>query len=228
MTDLKSQNYRGLPRSSPSTSPYFTTPPHDYNKDQYSISFSFTPTTPINGNDLVFGNDFDHPIRDRLPPGFGTAMKIVKWGIDPGLDGDVYAEKPYLYGPVGSSVNMLNVGKAGKGGRINDEYGIEVEEGAEGDGEKFRKDAGIPDSEAARKKWFLNEGHRKGFTWDKGRQFTADFFNAYLDFNGMLSHARLKMVAYAFRLCSTTARLHAPNHALLGWTRTTVSSPLSQ
>jgi Protein of unknown function (DUF1769) len=35
----------------------------------------------INGDDLVFGNDFDHPIRDRLPPGFGTAFKIVKWGM---------------------------------------------------------------------------------------------------------------------------------------------------
>lgn len=112
-------------------------------------------------------------------------MKIVKWGIDPGLDGDVYAEKPYLYGPVGSSVNVLSVGD--KGGRkdeekvkVNKEYGIEVAEG----GSDWRGETGVPDGEAARKKWFLNEANRKTFEWEEGRTFTADFFNAYLDFNG--------------------------------------------
>jgi hypothetical protein len=75
------QNYRGLPRGSPSSSTYFILPPHAKNKDAYSISFRFTLKQGINGNDLVFGNDFDHPIRDRLPPGFGTAFKIVKWGM---------------------------------------------------------------------------------------------------------------------------------------------------
>jgi hypothetical protein len=75
------QNYRGLPRGSPSTSPYFSLPPHAKNKDAYSICFRFRLKEDINGNDLVFGNDFDHPIRDRLPPGFGTAFKIVKWGM---------------------------------------------------------------------------------------------------------------------------------------------------
>lgn len=115
-------------------------------------------------------------------------MKIVKWGIDPGLDGDVYAEKPYLYGPVGSSVNMLSIGgKGSKSGQTSDEYGIEVEEGGDDDGSAWRTEQGVPDAEAARKKWFLNEKHRSGFEWEEGRTFTADFFNAYLDFNGMLS-----------------------------------------
>jgi hypothetical protein len=70
-----------VPRGSPKSSPYFDLPLHAKNKDTYSICFRFMLKQDINGDDLVFGNDFDHSIRDRLPPGFGTAFKIVKWGM---------------------------------------------------------------------------------------------------------------------------------------------------
>jgi hypothetical protein len=188
-----SQNYRGLPRSSPSTSPYFSLPQHAKNHDQYSIAFRFTPKEPINGDDIVFGNDFDHPIRDRLPPGFNTAFKIVKWAVDPGLDGDVYAEKPYLYGPLASSLNILRVGesgaeKASKAELGDDGEGMIFEEGGEGDGEDLRKEKGVPDSEAARKKFFLTEANRKDWEFEAGREHWGDFFNPYLDFNGRTLH----------------------------------------
>jgi hypothetical protein len=187
------QNYRGLPKGSPSTSPYFDLPPHNTAKDQYSIAFKFTPKSTINGNDLVFGNDFDHPIRDRLPPGFNTAFKIVKWAVDPGLDGDVYAEKPYLYGPAASSVNILTVGDKGKAKDDEDEddddeeqedVGLVFEEGGDDEGIQIRKEIGVPDAIAARKKWFLNEEHRKTWSFKEGVAFGCDFFNPYLDFNG--------------------------------------------
>lgn len=181
------QNYRGLPKDSPSTSPYFSTAPHDRNGDQYSISFSFTPKTSVNADQLIFGNDFDHPIRDRLPPGFSTAFKIVKWAIDPGLDGDVYADKPHLYGPLASSINTLRVGSKssteGEGFEKGD-AGFIFSEGGDGDGEELRKEKGIPDTEAGRKKWFLNQTNRTTWDFEAGRIHWCDFFNAYLDFNG--------------------------------------------
>jgi hypothetical protein len=178
------QSYRGLPYSSPTTSPYFSQAPHARNKDQYSISFRFTPKSDINGNDLVFGNDFDHPIRDRLPPGFSTAFKIVKWVVDPGLDGDVYAERPYLYGPAASSVNTLWIG--GKDGKAEEvgEDGFIFQEGGDEEGNALRGEKGIPESEAARKKYFLTEENRKNWNWEAGRSYGCDFFNPYLDFNG--------------------------------------------
>src|SRR5882757_2124736 len=81
---VRIRNFTGYPDDSPKTSPYFD---HDLHKwDQYSISFSFIPKIDIPGNDLIFGNDFDRPIRNRLPPGFNQAFKIVKWWVDPGLD----------------------------------------------------------------------------------------------------------------------------------------------
>lgn len=184
--NVRVQNYRGLPKDSPSTSPYFSTAPHDKNGDQYSISFSFTPKQSINADHLIFGNDFDHPIRDRLPPGFGTAFKIVKWAIDPGLDGDVYADKPYLYGPLGSSINTLRVGS--KNGNETQhlekgDAGFVFSEGGDGDGEELRKEIGVPESEAARKKWFLNQTNRTTWDFEAGRIHWGDFFNPYLDFN---------------------------------------------
>lgn len=191
----------GLPKGSPSTSPYFSTPQHPY--DRYSISFSFTPKTSIPGDKLVFGNDFDHPIRDRLPPLFDKAFGVVKWWIDPGLDGDVQADEPYLYGALLSSINVLDIGEKGDGktssskesleGHAKTEGDVEksgsegeavvYEEGAHGSGAQVRKEKGIPDKAAARQKFFLTEQNRKDFTFEAGREYRCDFFNPYLDFN---------------------------------------------
>lgn len=180
----------GLPRGSPTTSPYFSYPPHTH--DQYSISFSFVPHRTISGKSLVFGNDFDHPIRDRIPPGFSAAFRIVKWAIDPGLDGDVYADKPYLYGNALSSINILSVGpKIGEESLVNDltsDAGDDDEAITEGGfegGQELRETLGVPEDAAARKKWFLGGDARlENWQWEEGRLYKADFFNPYLDFNG--------------------------------------------
>ncbi|KAF2823188.1 DUF1769-domain-containing protein [Ophiobolus disseminans] len=183
---MRIKDYRGLPKGSPSTSPYFSTPQHPY--DRYSISFSFIPKSDIAGDALVFGNDFDHPIRDRLPPLFDKAFGIVKWWIDPGLDGDVQADEPYLYGALLSSINVLRIGGKSdtsdkKVAERSEGDATVYEEGAYGDGEAIRKELHLPVTSAARQKHFLAEQHRKDFTFEAGREYQCDFFNPYLDFN---------------------------------------------
>ncbi|KAH8707055.1 hypothetical protein GQ44DRAFT_715980 [Phaeosphaeriaceae sp. PMI808] len=189
---VRIKDYRGLPAGSPSTSPYFSSPQHPY--DRYSISFSFTPKQDIPGDKLVFGNDFAHPIRDRLPPLFDKAFGIVKWWIDPGLDGDVYGDEPYLYGALLSSINVLRIGsKVRPGGGQQAEAKSETEsgegkaviyeEGAFGDGQGIRQSLYLPSASAARQKHFLSEQNRKSFTFEAGREYQCDFFNPYLDFN---------------------------------------------
>jgi hypothetical protein len=109
----------------------------------------------------------------------------VKWLVDPGLDGDVYAEKPYLYGPAASSVNTLHICGNGKvDGQPEHDAGLVFTEGGDEDGVELRKEKGIPESEAARKKHFLNEENRKEWDWEAGKIYGCDFFNPYLDFNG--------------------------------------------
>jgi hypothetical protein len=125
----------------------------------------------------------------------------VKWWIDPGLDGDVQADEPYLYGALLSSINVLSIGgKSSKGSTGKDLEGraqttgdmetcgsegeaIVYTEGAEGDGEQVRKDSHLPSTSAARQKYFLTEQHRKDFMFEAGREYKCDFFNPYLDFN---------------------------------------------
>ena len=41
--------------------------------------------------------------------------------IDPGLDGDVYADEPYLYGPAASSINTIHIGPKQEGNEERDE-----------------------------------------------------------------------------------------------------------
>lgn len=190
---VRIRHFTGYPNDSPVTSSYFE---HELHKwDQYSISFSFIPKVDIPGGDLVFGNDFDRPIRDRLPPGFNQALRIVKWWVDPGLDGDVYADKPYLYGPALSSWNTFRICDQilqkeqfgdNDAWKIPDAHAFHeniVEEGAEGTGEDTRKEKGIPDDSAARKKHFLTPANRDGFVFEAGRLYQSDFGNPYLDFN---------------------------------------------
>ncbi len=204
--NVRVRNYRGLPRNSPETSPYFDTEPHAYNRDQYSLAFRFTPKKPesrksergeVNDNeaedgeakaeldgisaaDLQFGNDFDHPIRDRLPPGFGTAMNIVRWWIDPGLEGDAYADMPYLYGPALSSFNAVHVGPA-----VHDPErgGLWVEEGGDEAGLKARQAIGAPDDAKQRMKWALGADNKEKWVWEYGQTYGVDFYNPYIDFS---------------------------------------------
>lgn len=212
--NVRVQDYAGLPRGSPSTSPYFSAQPHAYNKDRYSIALRFTPKHPttassdsksepetdggdgeaeqkeegddsekkkgIKAADLQWGNDFDHPIRDRLPPGFGTAMNIVKWWIDPGLEGDAYADSPYLYGPALSSFNAVHVGP---GEHDPERGGLWFEEGGDEDGTKARAEVGAPADTKARMKWALRADAKEQWVWEYGRAYGLDFFNPYLDFS---------------------------------------------
>lgn len=119
----------------------------------------------------------------------------MKWVVDPGLDGDVYADKPYLYGPAASSVNRLFVGPKTGGEGLKEEEGggegigyheagLVFEEGGDEEGMDVRMEKGVPETEAARKKHFLVEEKRKEWEWEEGRVYGCDFYNPYLDFNG--------------------------------------------
>ena len=194
--NVRVKGFRGLPSSSPSTSDYFESPIHQ--KDQYSLGFSFVPKQDLTSVDTVWGNDLDHPVRDRLPPGFNTAFRIVKEFIDPGLACDVYADEPWLYGPSLSCWFAL---------RIGDEYAEDADfpapgvltEGADGSGSNVREELGLPENNEKRRKFFLSEENRKSFVFKQGRLYQGDFYNPYLDFANFalkLPGFSLKVIKY--------------------------------
>jgi len=176
---VRVKDFRSSPdSSSPPTCQYFDHPQR--HGARYSISWRLKPRKNINGDDLLLGNTFDEPIRDQLPHFFGTALGFVKRYIDPGLEGDAYADKPYLLGSMLSSVNAFRIGNA-QGGEKDEEV---MEEGATTeDGKSIREKLSIPDDSTARQKHFLAEEHRKAFEFEAGKTYEFDFFNGYLDFN---------------------------------------------
>jgi hypothetical protein len=52
---VRIRGYQGLPRTSPSPTPYFDHPMHL--DDQYSVGFSFVPKVDLAGDELWWGND---------------------------------------------------------------------------------------------------------------------------------------------------------------------------
>jgi hypothetical protein len=184
---VRIRDYNGLPEGSPSSSDYFSHPLHK--SDRYSIGFSFVPKKDIKGSDLITGFDFDHSIRDRLPPGFRYAMKIVTNILDPGIYADPYSDKPYLYGPGLSSFFAFRIGEQTSEVSVEEQLkthdsnmqGV-IEEGAHGSGQRIRAEHKIPAKYAKRRKSFLDEKRKEDFMFEAGRMYQADFFNSYLDF----------------------------------------------
>ncbi|KAH6629040.1 hypothetical protein C7974DRAFT_393721 [Boeremia exigua] len=185
---VRIKDYHGLPKNAPKTCSYFNHPLHS--SDRYSVAWSFVPKHDIAGTDLVMGFDFSHPVRDRLPPGTKTAVKIATTVLDPGLYADPFSDEPYLYGPMLSSCFTLRVG-----GKVDEQSAEEqlkffdeendgvIEEGGTLSGESVRDGLGIPPAWKARRKFFLDQAQLDKFTFEKGRVYHADFFNPYLDFS---------------------------------------------
>ncbi|PWY87410.1 DUF1769-domain-containing protein [Aspergillus heteromorphus CBS 117.55] len=182
---VRIQNHNPSPPSTSSTNAYFAHPPTT--KNLYSLTFTlrFPASTHVTGNDLLFGNDFDHPIREYLPPGFGTGLRIVKSVLDPSLEGDAYADKPYLLSPGVAAWNFFSIGekKEEEEEEEEEEGNLIVSEGSTGSGIEERQKYHIPEEAGARRSHFLREDARKEFVFEGGRTYAADFGNPYLDFN---------------------------------------------
>lgn len=176
---VRVRGFRGLPSKCPSTTEYFSDPMHK--RDQYSLGFSFVPKRDLPSLNTVWGNDLDHPVRDRIPPGFNTAFRIVKEFIDPGLSCDVYADEPWLYGPSLSCWFAFRIGDKVDDGKEFPAPGV-LREGADGSGQTLRDEHGLPENNEKRRKHFLDAGHRESFVFEKGRLYQGDFYNPYLDF----------------------------------------------
>lgn len=103
------------------TSPYFEHPLHLKDRLSIQLTLFFKPPkdqtstsddATINGIDLLWGNDFDSSIKEQLPYGTSVGLKIMKYTIDPSIDGDVYCDKPHLYGSALTSFNRILVRKS--------------------------------------------------------------------------------------------------------------------
>ncbi|KAJ5171970.1 Protein of unknown function DUF1769 [Penicillium capsulatum] len=182
--NVRIQDYEGYPDGSPSTSDYFQHPLHK--KDKYSIAFSIIFKQPVKADRLLFGNDFDHPIRDKLPWGFNMALGVVRTVLDPSIDGDTHADHPYLYSPALATWNQFRIGDKNVGQDQLLSRRSVVEEGADSAADtRIRTEFHIPSDAAGRRKHFQNKTALSKFEFEAGRVYMADFGNQYLNFSDM-------------------------------------------
>ncbi|KAK6460123.1 hypothetical protein DFJ63DRAFT_338076 [Scheffersomyces coipomensis] len=74
------------------------------------IDIVFKPSIPISGSELIFGNDFTVPIRNYVPTTIlATGLKFFTWFINKTVKGDIYSDKPYLYGLVLNSFTNMSI-----------------------------------------------------------------------------------------------------------------------
>jgi hypothetical protein len=149
------------------SSAYFEQSQHK--DDQLSIQFSVKFREPVDGNNLMWGNDFDSPIRDILPPAFSMGLRMFKWIVDPSVEGDVYSDKPYLYGRALTSINRIRQDSERHEGRV---------EWAGFFNQEKLKDTEYVGSE--RMKHYMIEDERKQFEFGTIDTWDFDFYTPYL------------------------------------------------
>lgn len=135
----------------------------------------------MNGDDLVFGNVFERPIRKSLPWGTGIATKFMYF-IDPTLELDVYADKPWALSPVLSTMNHLALKKKENKSEVEmeaptamgifkavDEHALHVVDRPEDSHDV-----------AKRRRFFGDAGNRELVTFDKTLETEMEFGSGFL------------------------------------------------
>ncbi|BGP47657.1 hypothetical protein JCM10450v2_003522 [Rhodotorula kratochvilovae] len=75
--------------------------------DTWSISFEGRwKDDGLTADDVLFGNVWQKPIRDFLPYGTAAALRFVRY-VDPTLDCDLYADKPWALSPLFATLQYL-------------------------------------------------------------------------------------------------------------------------
>ncbi|GAA5895149.1 hypothetical protein JCM8208_000125 [Rhodotorula glutinis] len=76
--------------------------------DTWSISFEGRfKAGGITADDVLFGNVWRKPIRDFLPYGTSAALRFVRY-MDPSLECDLYADKPWALSPLFATLQYLS------------------------------------------------------------------------------------------------------------------------
>ncbi|KAJ1311413.1 hypothetical protein OPQ81_009903 [Rhizoctonia solani] len=129
----------------------------------------------INGNDILFGNVFDKPL--KLPWGFGTALSLAQY-VDPTLEHDLYGEKPWALSPLLSTMPYLQRIELDPAAPVPTDLPAPITN------EQSRPPL-VPALEsestpAARRKYFTDESHRREVKFTPRDLIQADFVHGYL------------------------------------------------
>ncbi|ODV79925.1 DUF1769-domain-containing protein [Suhomyces tanzawaensis NRRL Y-17324] len=143
------------------------------------LEIKFLPKVPIKGSELLFGNDFLVPIKEYVPTTLlSTGLKFFTWFINKTVKGDIYGDKPFLYGAALSSITSIAVDK-----NPNDALKVvDPPKKAPTDLVNFKenlKDNGdgldVPEDSFARKKFFGDIKNCDKFTYNHNHSYLLQF-----------------------------------------------------
>jgi hypothetical protein len=134
------------------------------------------------GNDILFGNTFDHPL--NLPWGSGAALKLMSY-VDPTLEQDLGSStKPWALSPLISTTPYLSVSKGQKASMFPPPAPLREETShlpVKAD------DHTAYDTVDKRRAYFRDAERRKSVSLDKETTITIDFCYGYLSFHPTLA-----------------------------------------
>lgn len=121
----------------------------------------FTPLLDIKGSELLFGNDCEVPVTEKVPTSLiSTGLHFFKWFVNPTIKSDLYVNRPYLYGLALNSFTKIG----------NDSL-VDVTDFMNQDTEALSSRDDIPKVPAARQKYFCNVKHCESFKFEKDHTY---------------------------------------------------------
>jgi hypothetical protein len=155
----------------------------------------------VNGDDLIFGNEFDRPIKDHLPYGTSLALQFAKV-VDPNLEHDLYADRPHAWSPYLATMPRISSHQVKDNTSVDnwpafpaapdyiqeDISSLIPEELAEKEKDTVANFKGIDKAHEYRQRFMGNRAHRQEITIKPDQIITADFVNAYINFNDLTLH----------------------------------------
>ncbi|KAG9306544.1 hypothetical protein G9A89_004741 [Geosiphon pyriformis] len=164
-------------------SPYF-----EGNSERYSIQVQGRfKGGQWSADDILFGNDFDQKV--NLPPLSWVGLKILQY-IDPGLEADIYADKPWAYSPLLLTMNTVRLTEISANSQNSElDPDLSLPPWPSRDGNHVSEGELIIDQKKRswgakqRQKLFSNKENRKNFKVHENQVWDLDFHNPYADFD---------------------------------------------
>ncbi|GAA5881249.1 hypothetical protein JCM3774_002863 [Rhodotorula dairenensis] len=184
---VRLKDYRG-PRSEEGKYARQPEQPFMADGDTWSISFQGTWKQQVTADEVLFGNVWQKPIKSYLPYGTSAALRFMKY-VDPSMDCDLYADKPWALSPLFATLQYLSA--------VAVESADPATPGTDPEfvPDSFPEDVSalvpaadadsLRDQPAARRSYFSKPTNRTATTFGPGDRIRGDFSHGFLNFDSL-------------------------------------------
>lgn len=149
----------------------------DADRPNLRLQVDFRPKRQIKGSELLFGNDTMVPIRYYVPTTMiATGLKFFTWFINKTIKGDIYSDKPYLYGLALNSFSYMSLSNdknpGAAGGATDTRKNLPVHENLNANEDNVLD---IPLASAQRRRFFSSVANCDAFVFNESASYCLQF-----------------------------------------------------